>query len=370
MLKTYRDIGGKRDVILTVFAHGWHHSAKPGDTNIESFKEMLAKISASETIAAAQDNREKREILGVYIGWRGDSMSIKYLNSITFWGRKSVAHEVGQQGVTEALLRLEEIVNVRAGFEMENPKPRNSRMVVIGHSFGGAVVFTALQQVMADRFIDSRPGKTYSNSAQGFGDLVVLMNPAFEAMRYSTLFDISQSCGESSCRRYWPDQMPRLAVLTSEGDIATGMAFPAGRVFSTMFETHDTLERHINTSAENKPVPIEIKESKADTTTIGHFEPYWTHRLEPLANDNSRDKDFVLRSLGKGWSEQDYGQQLEFEHVALKHLKRSHPLNPYLNIYVSEELIPDHNKIWGDRVIAFIEDLITISTTPIQAEPQ
>jgi hypothetical protein len=362
VLDTYYPIAGQDDVILTVFAHGWHHSAKPGDTNIESFKEMLQKISASETTAAMQDERKKRKVLGVYIGWRGDSMSVKYLNSVTFWGRKSVAHEVGQQGVTEALLRLEEIVNVRAGFEVENPKPLNSRMVVIGHSFGGAVIFTSLQQVMADRFLDSRRGKTYQSTAKGFGDLVVLMNPAFEAMRYSTLFDISQSCGDNSCRKYMKNQMPRLAVLTSEGDIATGMAFPAGRVFSTMFETHDNLERYIETSDGREPV--QINESKADTTTIGHFEPYWTHTLEPLASSKSRDADFVFRSLGNDWSQQTYGERLDFEHVSLKHLDRSHPLNPYLNIYVSKELIPDHNKIWGDRVIGFIEDLITISTTP------
>jgi len=364
VLDHYYPIAGEDDVLLTVFAHGWHHSAKPEDTNIQSFKKMLAKMSATETFAAKQDKRHKRKVLGVYIGWRGDSISVPYLNGITFWNRKSVAHEVGQQGVTEVLLRLEEIVNVRAGFEVENPKPLNSRMVVIGHSFGGAVIYTSLQQIMADRYLSSARGKTAQFSANGFGDLVVLMNPAFEAMRYSTLFDISQACNSDGCRRYLDDQLPRFAVLTSEADKATRYAFPAGRFFSTMFEKHNNLERYISTST--GPEAITVKESKADNTTIGHFEPYWTHTLVPLTNSNPRKENFQYRSLGQKWSQQDYNSELQFESVALKHLGRSAPLNPYLNIYVDGDLIQDHNDIWGEKVLNFMHDIITISTTPEQ----
>ena len=91
-------------------------------------------------------NRSARKILGVYIGWRGDSISIPYINTTTFWDRKSVAQEVGLQGVTEVLVRLEQIVNVKIAQE-NIPRPQNSRMVTIGHSVGGAVLFTALQSL-------------------------------------------------------------------------------------------------------------------------------------------------------------------------------------------------------------------------------
>lgn len=84
------------------------------------------------------------------------------------------------------------------------------RLVVIGHSFGGAVVYTSLQKILADRFIDSRRGKTFQDDAKGFGDLVVLMNPAFEALRFASLYDLSQN----GCRRYFSTQVPRLAILT------------------------------------------------------------------------------------------------------------------------------------------------------------
>lgn len=366
VLDHYYPIAGQDDVILTVFVHGWHHSAAPDDGNVASFKDMLKQISMRETLSSQQDGRKKRRVLGVYIGWRGDTITAPVLQHATFWSRKAVAHEVGLQGVSEVLLRLEEIVNVKAAIEQENPKPLNSRMVVIGHSFGGAVVYTSLQQILADRYIDSRKNKNFQGNAQGFGDLVVLMNPAFEAMRFGTLFDISQACYDvnAPCRNYSPDQLPRLAVLTSEADLATRYAFPMGRFIPTAFKTHDTLHRLISTSDNAKA--IEVSEYGADNKTIGHFESYWTHTLSKLPEENVRTNHFNYRSLGNHWANQEYGESLEFEEVELQHLNRSHPRNPYLNIYVSGELIDGHNDIWGEAIQHFLQDLIIIATTPEQ----
>jgi hypothetical protein len=360
VLNSYYPIAAQDDVLMVLFIHGWHHNAGPGDTNIQEFRKLLQKVARIENADAGKSDHKPRKVLGVYVGWRGESITVPLLNDTTFWERKNTAHNVGLQGVTELLLKLEEIVNVKAGMETENPKPLNSRFVVIGHSFGGAVLFTALQQVMADRFIDSRPNKTWSGDAQGFGDLVVLMNPAFEAMRFATLYDISQQ----NCRRYFPSQPPRLAILTSKKDYATRFAFPAGRFFSTLFESHTTLERHDCEADGSKD--IEIDEGDADRNTVGHFEPYLTHRLVPDSNSLTRGADFNYRDLQTVWSKQRYGNSLPFEGVDLVHLGHTQPLNPYLNIQVDGELISDHNDIWGDRVIGFIRDLIVLSTLPVK----
>ena len=49
----------------------------------------------------------------------------------------------------------------------------------------------------------------------------------------------------------------------------------------------------------------------------------------------------------------------------LKSLKRTNPLNPYLNIKIDKELINDHNDVWRAQIVAFIRDLIVISTSPV-----
>ncbi len=354
VLDTFYPIAGQQDVLLVAFAHGWHHSAQPGDNNIESFRQLLGKVARMESAGY------RRTVLGVYLGWRGDSLTVPVVNHMTFWERKSTAHEVGQNGVPEVLLKLEEIINVRAGSEAEmNPKPLNSRLAVIGHSFGGAVVFTALQQILMDRYVDSRRGKTETGDANGFGDLVILLNPAFEAQRFSTLYDMSQD----HCRRYLPSQTPLLAILTSEGDAATGLAFPAGRFFSTLFETYDTVSRTICTA--DGPKDLAVEERGADRNTVGHFQPYLTHQLLPFAKRANRADAQDFRWLSELWENQTPASRLELDGSLLVHLDRTRPLNPYLNIRVDKALIPNHNDIWGDEILSFLRDLISISTMPL-----
>lgn len=354
----FYDIAAKEDVLAVAFVHGWHHNAAPDDDNVHSFEKLLGRIAQTERQESRASHRKSRKVLGLYIGWRGESIEIPVINDLTFWERKNTAENVGLMGVTEVLLKLEEIINIKAGMETAVPKPQNSRMVVIGHSFGGAVVFTALQQALADRFIDSRRGKTFRSDAQGFGDLVILVNPAFEAMRYATLYDISQQ----SCRNYFPTQLPKLVILTSEGDYATRYAFPFGRFFSTFFETHTTLTRHYCDN--NHEVMMEIAEGEADRNTIGHFKPYQTHYLAAASDVPQRQKDFRFAELKTVWSAQQPGKTLSFKGSRLIHLNHTHPLNPYLNIKVDSDLIGDHNDIWGDEVVSFLRDLIVISTLP------
>ena len=364
VLDEYRRLAVIDDVLLITFVHGWHHSAQPEDGNIVSFRKMLAEVSRMEAVGSEQQGRNKRKVLGLYIGWRGDSISVPYLNGVTFWDRKNTAHNVGQQGVTEMLLKLEEIVNVKIGMEEENPPPMNSRLVVIGHSFGGAVVYASLQKVLADRFIDSRRGKLVRDDAKGFGDLVVLMNPAFEALRFSSLYDLSQE----GCRGYFNTQLPKLAILTSEADYATKYAFSIGRFFSTLFDSHVTLDRHFCTKPGNKGMQtMRIGEGEADRNTVGHFSPYLTHRLNPTKDKIVRGGDFKIKQLQTTWATHTNDVPVGFVGSQLESLKRSNPLNPYLNIQVDKELISDHNDIWRPQVVAFIRDLILISTTPVSA---
>lgn len=358
VLSSYHPLAGIHDVLLVAFIHGWHHNADPEDGNIQEFRRLLTKLSQAES-----NGGTGRKVLGVYIGWRGESITMPVINATTFWERKNTAHKVGQQGVTEVLLRLEEIVNVKAGMDRAEPQPLKSRLVTIGHSFGGAVLYTALQQILEDRFIDSRKYKTSTGDANGLGDLVVLMNPAFEALRYATLYDISQDY----CRSYFPSQLPKLAILTSEADRATGWAFPLGRFFSTFFETHTTLDRH-NCTGIGKINPMEIAEGEADRHTVGHFEPYLTHRLSPLTTPTpeKRSTKFNYRALQNRWSQQKLSGSFTFENTQLIHLGKTVPNNPYLNIQVDRHLIKGHNDIWHDDIVSFLRDLIMISTIPGQ----
>ena len=90
------------------------------------------------------------------------------------------------------------------------------------------------------------------------GDVVILLNPAFEASRHYNLNELAVSIP------HYPDaQRPVLAVFTSKGDWATHYAFPIGRFFSTIFQKN----RH------DKP------QGAANRDAVGWFKPFITHNL-------------------------------------------------------------------------------------------
>jgi len=371
VLDHFYSIASQQEVLLVSFVHGWHHSAKPSDKNITEFRNLLSRLAKAENMNSRQNGYKARKVLGVYVGWRGDSITMPWVKELTFWDRKNTAHKVGSGGVAEVFLRLEEIVNVKSAIATEDSiqtskntaqtNKQSSRLIIIGHSFGGAIVSTAMHQILTDRFIDSRSDKSFQADANGFGDLVVLLNPAFEAIRFASLYDISQQ----HCRRYFSTQLPKLAILTSESDWATKYAFPVGRYFSTLFDSHATLDRHYCDA--NGKQAMRLDEGEADRTSVGHFELYQTHKLKPAKKLIKRTADFNFQSLNKTWKQLNPAQTMNFESVELQHLDRTRPKNPYLNIYVDKSLISDHNDIWGDEVVSFVRDLIVISTSKTSA---
>jgi len=217
------EAAASQDLLMIAFVHGWKHSAAPMDGNIETLRHNLRALSALESELSRREGRAERKVVGVYLGWRGGSITLPVVKELTFWDRKNTAHKVGYGGVIEVLAKLEEIKKIKASIDAPD---RMTRLVVIGHSFGGAVVYSALAQIMMNRFATTQGPVGLATTVEGFGDLVVLVNPAFEALRFSTLSDVA-----NERRSYFQAQLPVMAVLTSEADDATKRAFPLGRFF-------------------------------------------------------------------------------------------------------------------------------------------
>jgi pimeloyl-ACP methyl ester carboxylesterase len=346
-----------KELLMVVFVHGWKHSAAPGDDNIETFRKALANLSAADARVSSLHGTRPRQVVGVYLGWRGGSVSFPVAKELTFWERKNTAHKVGHGSVTEVLSRLEVIKETKNFVGSNN----DTRLVVVGHSFGGAVVYAAVGQLLANRFVHTKGPVGQQSTVTGYGDLVVLINPAFEAMLFSTLSDMSTERGN-----YFDTQLPVVAVLTSEADNATKLAFPAGRWLSTLFEKTHRMERHNAVTKRSETIDGDA----ANRTAVGHFEPYRTHMLSPADNRKRADAvavpaEQVARSsvrASTGWADDEPGSTISFGATTLKRTPTSAGRNPYIVAYVGEELIHSHNDIDDPRVIQFIEQLILVST--------
>ncbi len=356
VLTTLYEQAASQDLLITVFVHGWKHSAAPSDDNIRLFRRTLSRLSELETALSQQTGLPPRRVIGIYLGWRGASITFPVIKELTFWDRKNTAHKVGNGGVTEVLNRIDLVR--RTKLATEQGQERRTRLIIVGHSFGGAVVFSALHQILNDRFVRTLGPDGQVSDVRGYGDLIVLLNPAFEALRYTPLSDMSTERGS-----YFPSQLPVLAILTSEADLATGMAFPLGRFFSTLFEKERDIRRF---NAVTRKVET-IDESEANRTAVGHFNPYRTHRLR--AKETGRPPEVSVQSdmalfkiTSTGWKQDHPGGQIDFGESVLERNPKSAGRNPYLVILVDGKLIPNHNDIDDPRIARFIRQLIMISS--------
>ncbi len=348
-----------RDLLMVVFVHGWKHNAAPGDGNIATFRQALQQLSRAERLISRDSGVPRREVVGIYLGWRGASLTAPLLKELTFWERKNTAHKVGRGGVTEVLNRLELL---RLGKDAIAPGQQSrTRLIVVGHSFGGAVVYSALSQILVWRFVHTESGPTATGNIQGFGNLVVLINPAFEAMRFTPLNEMA-----TERKVYFKGQLPVLLVLTSEADAATKYAFPLGRGFSTMFEA-ERVSQHTN------PVTgaVEyIDQDAANITALGHFVPYRTHYLRATAPEAPAERLVVSAQSAarqffrssQSWEDDSPGSRISFPGSLLERTTNSVARNPYLIVQVDKAIIHDHNHLSDPRIMAFVNQLILIAS--------
>jgi hypothetical protein len=237
----------KNPLYVVIFVHGWHHNAREEigiehlvnqDRNLLYFKHILAKRKA-ELVAA---NKNNYEILGVYIGWQGESISNDLF--FTIGSRSRAADHIGNgQDFSDDLI---EIAN-----KVQETNPEN-RLLVIGHSLGGRI----LSRFMLNQISDNTKPQQERWAPLNKNSLVVTINPAIGADAFDELMKTD------------PDDanpLPTWINITSKDDEATGSIFSAaaslGRLVGIGVGVTDHFFRRSSYQA------------------IGHYRPYQTHRL-------------------------------------------------------------------------------------------
>lgn len=330
-----RRLARDRPLLIAVFAHGWKHNADAADGNVQAFNRLLLKLAAADAAACADAPCQKRQVVGIYVGWRGLSNRLEPFKTLTFWGRKGRAHRVGGDGVTEVLAELAKTKAIKRVGE----DSQQSRMIITGHSFGGAVIYNAVNQIL----IRDTAFLNNEKVARNVADLIVLVNPAFEAARFHA---IQRKAADFT---FEPKQKPILAVFTSEADIATKRAFPAGRSLATLFSEHrDAEQRRENVQA------------------IGHYAPFQTHTLTLRSGNGVTPAD--LEDIACAWKIYSSGDTDHWDAgpVALTRLappeSGSRRFNPYMVASVEKGIISGHNDIWGEQFSDFLYRFVAVQT--------
>jgi len=253
---------GSPGAVVVTFVHGWHHRAKVCDENLSCFRRTMEGLVMNK---GARTNTGP--VFGIYIGWRGESA--RRATALTFYNRKATAQHVGSLGGSEVLLELNQIqkeldreVRTATGGE------HYLNMVTVGHSFGGALVYSAVESLKVGEYGakegNDKHGVGFPSSVcqgikpvrEGIGDLVILVNPAFEARRYRYFAEDLTEAGS-----YAEAQRPVLLTVASTADQAVGTAFPAGRFLWLLWH------------------PAAWSRAREELIGLGHYAPYTTHHL-------------------------------------------------------------------------------------------
>jgi hypothetical protein len=262
---------------LIVYVHGWKHNADVGDDNLRKFRGLLKSTAVLEQMSSPQGSAHPpRKVVGIYIGWRGKAWNIPdWALNLSFWSRKTAAQHVALGAVQDLFARLRAIQSryttsngrgacLVTGDKADVEARCRIRSLIVGHSFGAAIVYAAVApqlieslSVAYDRRDERNPAEKTMDGIEPVADMVVLLNPAFEASRFEPL--------RRAADRYRPRlrRPPVMVVITSENDWATKYTFPLGRFFNTLAE---------------RPVTSD-EQGKAIRTTPGHMDDYLTHTL-------------------------------------------------------------------------------------------
>ena len=270
MLSTLRSKSEKNGIVAIVFVHGWLHNSKESDTNLIDFKRTIAELARNRENFDLGD----LELIGIYVGWRGKSISIPIAKQLTFWERKSTAEDLGRGGLSEFLTELDAIDRQRS----------NNVLVTIGHSFGGAAVTSAVSKTLVGKLHASKLGETSTadsdsryckNTVCGFGDGIYLLNPAIEANFILPLYESALKISN-----YSPEQAPMFVSLSSEADLATRYAFPVGQTFGLLATSNQVVIDRDYFIDQESGEPLNLDEQFLDSGTLGNFPPYLTHRID------------------------------------------------------------------------------------------
>ena len=192
----------------------------------------------------------------MYLGWRGDRVSLPLLQQLTFWDRSSAAKRVASLDMQEALSALIQATKERP----------DSKVLLYGHSLGGAI----LERTIAPSLAGDVQGPSHDRRVAV--DLVVLVNPAIDALHARMLVAVLRR-HEVAVEMHAPDgtvhpsRGPLMVSITSEADTATGYLFPIGMRLGGQFDTFRS-ER-----PEGEP-----SQEKLARTTEGHSDFLISHR--------------------------------------------------------------------------------------------
>jgi hypothetical protein len=321
-----------RKPLVITYVHGWHNNAGSGD--VGRFSNFLSRIAHTPLI-----HNQGFQVIGVYVGWRGETTDLPGVNELTFYSRKAAAERLASNfDCFDAISSISEAAR-------RHHRKENQYTVLLGHSFGGLVVERAVAHAI-DAEMHGRTQKQKSLPA----DLTLVLNPASDSI-------LSRQVISALYRQRTENSRPLFVSITSVNDSATGSIFPMGTSLSA-------LSKVFNRVSDPGPEHRVESERRYFTSTPGHNKVLVNHVAEKLEGHPLISRH-GLTALEMNLSHNLVGDAFALDgangELELWHLKRVSDIDvPYWNVQVDKRIIKNHGDIWNDRAEALMAGVFRI----------
>jgi hypothetical protein len=323
--------------IIAVFVHGWKHNASEGSANVWGFRQTLAGLAT------------QAPVLGVYVGWRGATVSLPILKQFTFFDRHRKSQSVPSGAMVEALRR---IVHDAKGADGTGA---DVRLVLVGHSFGGAVLETAMTPQLRESIEAARQAATPEQRRVNWpADLIVLVNEAQEAERsYPLIEEMHRSlaprpaCTEVNEQN--PYMRPAVLSISSRADYATRGFFPGAQLIGRPF----------NSPGYDGPDPLQAGKRRLYYMTTAHLRALQSHRI---GRKGDPDIDAALATCGHFVLRSEISMFEEDEEFLLVEDPDAVNRTPYWVTWMPGDIVPDHSTIFTQVFRDYLVSLIAVAT--------
>ena len=330
-------------LLLIVYIHGWNRNSSSGRISgggdLIDFREKLRAIST-----ANQD----RKTMGVFVSWRGRSLST-FPVGVDYFHRHGAARRVG--GVAGAEVLHELGATARASNS-------GSRIVMIGHSMGGAILESAFAETIAARIAVAHAEGREVRRSEFPVDLIVPVNAAESAIHARQLIASFKNRGIRDI-----EGAPLIVSLTSQDDTVTSLAFPLGNILGrwvppfNFFNTANAgMYREVRPSD-----ALQGTQAAAHRTTVGHFKPLFSHRFETLKGEERSLQELMRanRKIRRGKEFVVYGAGKNFHFVLPE--QPFYNDTPYWIVPVPGEIMKNHHDLWNDNLVGMLTALMSLT---------
>lgn len=189
---------GRNNYVVT-YVHGWRHDAELKDRDVENFRVVLAYARAAlNSRCVARGEYCDTTLTGVFASWRGRQFSEPPAMQgrggdpfivgagLTFWNRLDKSAELGRDGGA-----LSRVLDQLDGTLTRDPaSKRADKHLIVGHSMGGNMLAHLMEGRVLEK-LDQHRAPPVGGFGREFrpvlGDLVVLLNPAAKAAKWTSI---------------------------------------------------------------------------------------------------------------------------------------------------------------------------------------